>query len=420
MASKDASFANSSNLDRMGALAKWIAAKAEEMAQMDRKIERRLDHLQRSEDNLRAMFEAIRDQVSSAHAVSDDLRKNTSTATTSAEERSRDIDQAMQSALQKASSLVENVELRAHELEQTAQTIVQSTVDRLDELMEQAKNVKAAAEASQIVQPPPPQQDTQQSRFESDVVSVQMEFEQRAAAVIESIRRSAVDQIDRLGSQVAVAVDPVLARIDSQRRQAEAQLNAVMTAAEDSLRRRAEELGRAGDTSVDMIEQRLARRLDNVRPRTIQTLDVAERAMNQRLTALIDGAKQTVSATESDLTERVAQLAPRLNQTLQAVQDELVEQLARLEEHAFAMTGWLDQRMSERVDAMIARTRTALAQTPTTTPAPLSPGAVSLVCYADEYPAPAPPTSVDVQVFVDRRGDRTERGHRSTAASIFQ
>jgi hypothetical protein len=81
------------------------------------------------------------------------------------------------------------------------------------------------------------------------------------------------------------------------------------------------------------------------------------------------------------------------------------------------MTGWLEKRMTERVDALVSRTRAALSQTPSAPASPLSPEAVSLVCYAGEYPAPAAVNSVDVQVFLDRNGDRVRR---STPASIFK
>lgn len=400
MASKDAATAHNATLDRMGALAKWIAAKAEEMTQIDRRIERRIDHLQRSEDNLRAMFEAIREQVASAHTVSSELQNRTFTA----DQRHQQADAALSDALNKASELADMLDAKSRELEQTAQTISQDTSDRLAQLMEQAHQAAAAA----AVQPPPE---------ETEAVTIQYAFEQRSAAVVASIRRSAVEQIDRLATQAAVAVEPILSRIDVQRERVEAQLRAAVETAEDALRRRAEELCRTGDMVVDNLEQRLARRLENVQPQTTQTIEAAERAMNQRLIALLDGARLSISATEADLTDRVAQLRPRLSQALQTVQDDLVEQMARLEEHAFAMTGWLEKRMTERVDALIARARTALSQTPTNAVSPLSPEGASLVCYADEYPAPAPPASVDVQVFVDRR---TERTSRSTTASIFQ
>jgi hypothetical protein len=394
MASKDAAFAQSSTIDRMGALAKWIAAKAEEMAQLDRRIDRRLDHLQRSEDNLRALFEAIREQVTSAHSVSEELQKRTSTI----DDHEQQLDAVLVQALERASRLSDAVDTKSRQLEQTAETIVQSTNDRLEELTEQAREAQApmVAQIAQHV--------AQQSRFDNETTVVQIDFEQRTAEVVESIRRSAIEQIERLASQVAVAVDPVLSRVDAHRQRAEAQLNAAAGTAEEALRKRAEELCRTGDTVVDTVENRLARRLENVRPRAIETLETAERAMKQHLAALLDGARLSVAATEAELADRVAQFRPKLTQLLQTAQDDLVDQLSRLEEHAFAMTGWLEKRMTERVDALVSRTRAALSQTPSAPASPLSPEAVSL-------------NSVDVQVFLDRNGDRVRR---STPASIFK
>ena len=131
MASKQAAFVQPSTLDRMGALAKWIAAKAEEMNQLDQRIDRRIEHLQRSEDSLRAMFEAIREQVSSAHSVSDELRN----ATFGATDRQQQADAALSAALENATTLGQMLDAKAKELEETAAAISQSTADRLAELL---------------------------------------------------------------------------------------------------------------------------------------------------------------------------------------------------------------------------------------------------------------------------------------------
>jgi hypothetical protein len=425
MASKEAAFAHPSTLDRMGALAKWIAAKAEEMSQLDKRIDRRLEHLHRTEDNLRAMFEAIREQVTSAHSVSSELRNSTFAA----DNRHQQADEALSNALKKASTLAELLDAKRLELEQTARSIEKETSDRLSQLLEQAQQAQKAQQAQQF-QPPivteaaaTPEPSAEESQTvecqteESQVTTIQYAFGVQSSAVVESIRRSAIEQIDRLASQAAVAVEPIISRIEDQRLRVEAQLRASVESSEDAMRRRADELGRAADTLVDNLEHRLARRLESVRPRTTEILDSAERFMNQRLEVILDNARLNISAAETELTDRTIQLRPRIDQTLQAVRDDVVEQLARLEEKAFSMTGWLETRMSDRVDALITRTRSALSECPVEKPAPLSPEAVSLICYADEYSAPAIPNSVSVQVFVDKL---TERPRRNASVKIFQ
>jgi ElaB/YqjD/DUF883 family membrane-anchored ribosome-binding protein len=407
MVSKDAVYTQLSNFDRMGALAKWIAAKAEEMSQLDRRIDRRIEHLQRAEENLRSLFEALREQVATAHSVSDDLNKKTG----GVDDHQQKVDEMLQQTLEKVNRLSELADARTKQLEEATQMIVQNTDIQLDQLLQRAREANAPF-AAQVEQ-----QVAQQSRFENITSHVQIDFEQKTAEVVEAIRRSATEQIERLASQAAVAVDPVLARVDAHRQKVEAQLNAAVTAAEQSLRHRAEELCRSGDAVVDSMEQRLARRLENIRPKTAEVLEAAEKAMNQHLGALLEGARLNVSTTEAELADRINQLRPNLSKLLQTVNDDLVDQVSRLEEHAFSMTGWLEKRMTDRVDALIARTRSALSQTPTVAAQPLSPEATSFTCYADEYPAPAAPNAVDVQVFVDRKSDRP---HRSSNLSIFK
>jgi uncharacterized protein YicC (UPF0701 family) len=405
MATRDAAYAQNTTFDRMGALAKWIAAKAEEMTQLDRRIDRRLEHLQRSEENLRSLFEAIREQVTSAHHISEQLQKTTGDI----EEHRCQVDKVLVDALANATRLSEAVEGKIAQLEQAGEMVVNATSQRLDGLLEQAKEAHAplAAQIAQHV--------AQQSRFEEELSAPQIDFERRSAEVVESIRRCAVEQIERLSTQAAVAVDPVLARIDAQRERSLAQLNAAVDSAEEALRRRAQELCRTGDAMVDMLEQRLARRLENVRPKATESLDAAERAMQQHVTGLLQNARGRVSEVENELAERIAQMRPKLDQSLQSAQDDLTEQLARLEQHVFSMTGWLERRMGERIDALVAKTRESLSTPPAGPAAPLSAEALALACYADEYPAPAAPNSVDVQVYVDRKTDRPAR-----SATIFR
>ena len=79
-----AAVASALPFDRMAALGKWIAAKADEMHQLDGRIERRLEHLQRSEESLRTLCESVRQQVVAAQEATEEYRCRQTTASVGA------------------------------------------------------------------------------------------------------------------------------------------------------------------------------------------------------------------------------------------------------------------------------------------------------------------------------------------------
>jgi hypothetical protein len=87
-----------------------------------------------------------------------------------------------------------------------------------------------------------------------------------------------------------------------------------------------------------------------------------------------------------------------MREMLQGVQDDLTEQLAGLENHALAMTSWLERRMGERVDSLINQTRARLSD---------GPEPVSLPESVD---------TVQVEVFVD--GDSVRRPQQASVPAV--
>src|SRR4051794_2008051 len=60
-------------IDRLNLLGRWIGAKMEELHQAEERIGKRLEHLNATEQNLKALFEALRKQVAETHPVLKEL-----------------------------------------------------------------------------------------------------------------------------------------------------------------------------------------------------------------------------------------------------------------------------------------------------------------------------------------------------------
>src|SRR5690348_12093052 len=61
--------------DRITAMGRWISTKIEELAAADARIERRLEHLAKTEDSLKGLFEALRTQVTSAYPLIETFKR---------------------------------------------------------------------------------------------------------------------------------------------------------------------------------------------------------------------------------------------------------------------------------------------------------------------------------------------------------
>src|SRR3954447_12265658 len=60
-------------IDRLNLLGRWIGAKMEELHQAEERIGKRLEHLNATEQNLKALFDSLRKQVAETHPVLKEL-----------------------------------------------------------------------------------------------------------------------------------------------------------------------------------------------------------------------------------------------------------------------------------------------------------------------------------------------------------
>src|SRR5581483_4621077 len=73
-------------IDRLNLLSRWIGAKLEEISQADERLGKRLEHLNATEQSLKALFEALRKQVADTHPVLKELGQLRATAITAVEQ----------------------------------------------------------------------------------------------------------------------------------------------------------------------------------------------------------------------------------------------------------------------------------------------------------------------------------------------
>src|SRR5262245_30388448 len=69
-------------VDRLNLLSRWINAKLDELGQAEERINKRLEHLNATEQSLKGLFELLRKQVADTHPVLKDLTQLRASALT--------------------------------------------------------------------------------------------------------------------------------------------------------------------------------------------------------------------------------------------------------------------------------------------------------------------------------------------------
>lgn len=379
--------------DVVPVIGKTVHQKLEELRQIDARIEKRLDHLQRAEQNLRLLFDSLRSQVLQAHpliaqlnqlrqgsaelidgladqvraridpvmptdspptvslaidtsAAEEQVRAAAAQAMTEVDARARQADEDLRGTIESARNFMDHAFSVSREQAEAALAEAQA---RLEELRAATNEARALREqqASPLA--------LVRASVDGELERVTSSFAEHADATLDAVRRSMAQQVEHLAQQARIEIRPLLARIDEQKRSAEAQLAAAAESAESTLAARADELKRSAERMIELMERQISDRLATLRPRTRATLESVEQAAAERLTQAMDELTSSVVRTEQRLLERLESLRPRAAEVARQIERDMQEQVKRLEDDAVAAVHWLEHRLSRRVDDLTSR-----------------------------------------------------------------
>jgi hypothetical protein len=366
---------------------------------VDAKIEQRLEHLARAEQNLRLLFDSLRSQVLQAHpliaqlnqlragnaelieCLVDQVRARMDPSipgdtpptaalaidTTAAEEQLR---QTAHEAAEALNARTRQAETDLHATVDSARdyinqafassrqqtdAILGSMHQRLDEMRAMMSEARQMSAMLTTAMTPPAELTHALVSARGQLDAVVGDFNAHADATLDAIRRSVGQQVELLAQQGNLVVRPLLAKITEQKNAAEAQLATAAQGAEEALASRAEELRRGAERMVEMMERQLIDRLTTLRPRTRAALESIEHAAAQRMTQAMDELTASMARTEERLNERLESLRPRAVELAKQLDKDLKEQLKRLEDDAIAGVHWLEHRLTRRVEELTSR-----------------------------------------------------------------
>jgi hypothetical protein len=361
--------------------------KLDELKQLDSRLEKRIEHLGRMEQNLRSLVDSLRANVIEAHPLVGQLnqirRGDASLIDLIAEQvkhklaaepsllGSGDKGSPEAQSDQSADALATAVHDAIEALNERARCIdgeISATVESAKHYVEQAfaasrQSAGAMLEAIQAkldevrsvladINPHDEPLRTAGAAAEKQLDDAVAVFTAQADATIEAMRRSVSHQVEQLSAQVKIEMKPLLARIDEQRHSAEALLATAAESAERELGRRADELRQNAEKTLELCERQLIDRIANIRPRTRAALDSFEHAANQRVAQSVAELESVVERSEQQAVNRIEALRPHCAEMMRQLHEDMKEQLKRLEDDAVAGVHWLEHRLAGRVEML--------------------------------------------------------------------
>ncbi len=319
-------------LEKIGTLDKWITSRMEETNAAEARINNKLDQLSKLEVSLQAMIDGLRKQVTDTLPVLSEIRQTRDKAQSV-------VDQAVEDALAAARQKVNHLEHEAADRidaqikSRVAEALSSVTVDQMGEI---ARDVH------------------KQLTDEAD------HCREQAEQTLIMFRQLLQKQVDQVVDQAAAASNPHLSKLSDARSYVDAQVEATLAAAQESIEQRMTNLSRSAQATVELIEQGLVDRVRNIRPQVMNEVESTQKMIAYRVAGLIEASRKMVSTVVNELDDKLESLSPRTD----AVRDELEARLTRymkdLQDSAETMVGWLEDRVTQRVDDLVEQSRSSI------------------------------------------------------------
>lgn len=364
-----------------------------ELRQLEARLDQRLDLIQKAEINLKSLLEALRNQVTGAYPVLNDLKTLVHQADQHVHEirSSPEPDPSVES-FGVISNELESAILKAkQDIDSFAAPLRQQMIDELRAVVQAAKSSIASMQASN--------QTTGLALEPGKTLDQVAEgFRIEAERVIESVRQKLMDQVDLLRAEAQLQIDPVLNQFTVAQETARRQITDLVEAHEKSLQKRIQQIHLSVQEISACLEERLTQRLESVRRRSDEALMRIETALNQHADQLLDRVQDRLQAQQHQLRANVESIYPRLDQQLQEIDRLMSDRMNQMEQHARSMSSYLEQKLTFEVDELIHRLRLKLQHEIATVTGTTMP--VTRITHPD---APRRP-EVEVEVFVGKKG----------------
>lgn len=323
-------------LEKLSVLDKWLNARMEQTRAAEARMEAKLQQLARLETSLSGMLDSLKRQMADAAPLL------ASAANVVEDARGKAID-AVDSVVADALAHLRQESIRvAHA---TADQIEQQVREKIDAGLASV-SVERLAQMSADVQ--------QQLADEAD------RCRERAEQTLVMFRQLLAQQVERIADEARFAVEPHLARIGDTREAVDREINAILDAATETVRQRLTALARNASNSVELMERQLVDRVRTIRPQVMTEVESTQKLIAHRVAGLIEASRKMVAGVVNELDAKLDELGPKADAIRQQIDDKLADYFRELEAEAGTMIGWLEDRVTARVDDLVDVSRNSM------------------------------------------------------------
>lgn len=355
-----------------------LAAKVAELSQIEQRIERRVEHLTRTETNLKGLFDSLRQQIAAAYPVIDQLNKAMPVAQKQMDDFLTGAKAQIKDAIETTRKQVMLQSDQSFEkmlnLSENADKICNMINDRIRASIDEAKtelsdmagpirqqmidDLRASVEAAKAAKPIPalPAHEEAQKML-ADLADA---FKTDARQTLVDLRRKLIEEVDILQTDVRLKVNPMLSEVLASKASAEAQIRAITNAADANLQARVQQLRQSADDISQALEDRLSARVLSIGSRATETVEAIENQLRERMSTIVENIETQVDEKESGIRQRILDIRPNMGFELSEIERDFALKLHQFEQHAATMTQYLERKLTDKVEDLIARLRLSL------------------------------------------------------------
>lgn len=374
-------------LEKFSVLNKWITAQMEETRQAESRIEQKLGQLGKLEGSLTNMIETLRKQMTETipvihqanlartqakdavdSAVKDALaaaRAQSSELTQAGDLAKESVDSAVRAAL---TSVQQHAAYLTHMQSQVKESVDVAVQEALAGARQQANHLAHTAadeidsQIKERIQTALAGVSVEQMAGISDDVTQRLNDEsahcrEQAEQTLILFRQLLQQQVEKVSDQAAAAVRPHVNRISETREQVDREIDAILESSRETVEKRLEMLARSAESSVELIEQTLVGRVKNIRPQVMTEVESTQKLIAHRVAGLVEASKKMVETVVKDLDAKLTDLPEKTEALREELDLRITTYMNELQESATTMVGWLEDRVNQRVDDLVEKSR---------------------------------------------------------------
>jgi hypothetical protein len=391
---------------RIGALAKWITVRMDDLKNFETRLETRIEHLNKTEDNLKKLFDSLRAEVSAAHPLLSQLgamrqqlsEKGVSvdqTKPTPAMPKAQEIEQRLNELVKSAdetilkrinsfdedlNATVETAKLYLHSAAEStkadagaitealahkielAEKVIHDLTQRLDAKLQEG--VDKAYDAIDLLAEPIKRKITDQfsefeQRIQTAIKDVEAEMENRAASLnkrIDSVSVSMEQQMSLVSDDFAKHSEMTVIAARHQMRQQldamEAEIRLASQPIMQAIDQQRTMIDAIAGATVQTIEESLKGRIDEFRKHGETMVEIIEAQLMEKIKAIRPQAQSSISLIEKQFAQRLDLAVDTARQAIELSEQQLMDRIAELRPRATAAAMAAQKELTEQLTVL--------------------------------------------------------------------